>query len=153
MSQLFASGGQSIGVSALASFLPKKSQGSSPSEWTGWNSLQSKGLSRVFSNTKVTPNLIFTFTIIYIFFLHFPFLQSKNLIATIWSKKTVTERSVFSCIQTNTQTFGHFMDASILKVTQFCITSVGHVYIFLSWDYFRCPKEGVCCTKTILMTG
>ena len=90
---------------------------------------------------------------LHIFFLHFPFLQSKNLIATIWSKKTVTERSVFSCIQTNTQTFGHFMDASILKVTQFCITSVGHVYIFLSWDYFRCPKEGVCRTKTILMTG
>ena len=53
MSQLFAWGGQSIGVSALASFLPKKSQGWSPSEWTGWISLQSKGLSRVFSNTTV----------------------------------------------------------------------------------------------------
>ena len=50
-SQLFAQGGQSTGVSALASFLPKKSQGWSPSEWTGWISLQSKGLSRVFSNT------------------------------------------------------------------------------------------------------
>ena len=45
MSQLFTSGGQSIGVSALASFLPKKSQGWSPSEWTGWISQQSKGLS------------------------------------------------------------------------------------------------------------
>ena len=44
---------QSTGVSALASFLPKKSQGWSPSEWTGWISLQSKGLSRVFSNTTV----------------------------------------------------------------------------------------------------
>ena len=41
MSQLFAWGGQSTGVSALASFLPKKSQGLSPSEWTGWISLQS----------------------------------------------------------------------------------------------------------------
>ena len=49
MSQLFAWGGQSTGVSALASFLPKKSQGWSPSEWTGWMSLQSKGLPRVFS--------------------------------------------------------------------------------------------------------
>ena len=49
MSQLFTWGGQSTGVSALASFLPKKSQGWSPSEWTGWISLQSKGLSRVFS--------------------------------------------------------------------------------------------------------
>ena len=53
MSQLFPWGGQSAGVSALASFLPKKSQGWSPSEWTGWISLQSKGLSRVFSNTTV----------------------------------------------------------------------------------------------------
>ena len=52
MSQLFSWGGQSIGVSALASVLPKKSQGWSPSEWTCWISLQSKGLSRVFSNTK-----------------------------------------------------------------------------------------------------
>ena len=53
MSQLFAWGGQSTGVSALASFLPKKSQGWSPTEWIGWISLQSKGLSRVFSNTTV----------------------------------------------------------------------------------------------------
>ena len=53
MSQHFAWGGQSTGVLALASFLPKKSQGWSPSEWTGWISLQSKGLSRVFSNTTV----------------------------------------------------------------------------------------------------
>ena len=48
-SQLFTWGGQSTGVSASASFLPKKSQGWSPSEWTAWISLQSKGLSRVFS--------------------------------------------------------------------------------------------------------
>ena len=53
MSQLFAWGGQSTGVSALASFLPNKSQGWPPSEWTGWISLQSKGLSKVFSNTTV----------------------------------------------------------------------------------------------------
>ena len=53
MSQLFAWRGQSTGVSALASFLPKKSQSWSPSEWTGWISLQSKGLSRVFSNYTV----------------------------------------------------------------------------------------------------
>ena len=53
MSQLFTWGGQSTGVSALASLLPKKSQGWSPLEWTDWISLQSKGLSRVFSNTTV----------------------------------------------------------------------------------------------------
>ena len=47
MSQLFAWGGQSTGVSALASVLPKNPQDWSPLEWTGWNSFQSKGLSRV----------------------------------------------------------------------------------------------------------
>ena len=52
MSQLFAWGGQSIGVSVLASVLPKNTQNWSPLEWTGWISLQSKGLSRVFSNTQ-----------------------------------------------------------------------------------------------------
>ena len=52
MNQLFAWGGQSTGVSALASFLPKKSQGWTPSGWTGWISLQSKGLSRVFRSEE-----------------------------------------------------------------------------------------------------
>ena len=59
MSQLFTWGGQSTGVSALALFLPKKSQGWSPSEWIGWISLQSKGLSRVFSNTTVQKHQFF----------------------------------------------------------------------------------------------
>ena len=59
MSQLFAWGGQSTGVSALASFLPKKSQGWSLSEGTGWISLQSKGFSRVFSNTIVQRHQFF----------------------------------------------------------------------------------------------
>ena len=52
-------GGQSTGVSALASFLPKNIQDWSPSEWTGWISLQSKGLSRVFSNTTVQKHQFF----------------------------------------------------------------------------------------------
>ena len=59
MSQLFAWGGQSTGVLALASFLPKKSQGWSPLEWTGWISLQSMGLSRVFSNTTAQKHQFF----------------------------------------------------------------------------------------------
>ena len=59
MSQLFAWGGQSTGVSALASIFPKKSQGWSPSEWTGWISLKSKGLSRVFSNITVQKHQFF----------------------------------------------------------------------------------------------
>ena len=52
VSQLFSWGGQSTGVSAFASFLPKDNQDWSPLEWTGWISLKSKGLSRVFSNTQ-----------------------------------------------------------------------------------------------------
>ena len=52
-SQLFTSGGQSIGVSASTSVLPMNIQDWSPLGWTGWISLQSKGLSRVFSNTTV----------------------------------------------------------------------------------------------------
>ena len=63
MSWLFAWGGQSTGVSALASFLP--------SEWTGWISLQSKGLSRVFSNTTVQKHQFFALS-----FLHSPTLAS-----------------------------------------------------------------------------
>ena len=59
MSQHFAWGGQSTGLSALASFLPKKSQGWPPSEWTGWISLQSKGLSSVFSSTTVQKHQFF----------------------------------------------------------------------------------------------
>ena len=59
MSQLFTWGGQSAGVSALASFLPKNTRDWSPLEWTGWISLQSKGLSRVFSNTTVQKHQLF----------------------------------------------------------------------------------------------
>ena len=60
VSQLFAWGGQSTRVSALTSCFPKKSQGWSPSEWIGWISLQSKGLSRVFSNTTVQKHQFFS---------------------------------------------------------------------------------------------
>ena len=64
MSQLFTGGSQSTGASALASFLPKKSQGWS-SEWTGWISLQSKGLSRVFSNTTVQKHHFLELSFLY----------------------------------------------------------------------------------------
>ena len=73
MSQLFAWGRQSIGVSASASVLPKNTQDWSPIEWTGWISLQSKGLSRVFSNTTVQK---------YQFFDAQPSLQSNSHIHT-----------------------------------------------------------------------
>ena len=60
ISHLFAWGSQSIGVSSLASVLPENTQDWSPLEWTGWISLQSKGLSRVFSNTTVQKHQFFS---------------------------------------------------------------------------------------------
>ena len=60
VTQLFAWGGQSIGVSASASVLPVNTQDWSPLRWTGWISLQSKGLSRVFSNTMVQKHQFFS---------------------------------------------------------------------------------------------
>ena len=60
MSQLFAWGSQSTGVSALASVLPMSTQDWFPLEWTGWISLQSKGLSRVFSNTTLQKHQFFS---------------------------------------------------------------------------------------------
>ena len=59
MSHLFASGGQNIGVSASTSVLPMSTQDWSPLGWTGWISLQSKGFSRVFSNTTVQKHQFF----------------------------------------------------------------------------------------------
>ena len=60
MSQLFAWGCQSTGVSALASVLPMNTRDRSPLGWTGWISLQSKGLSRVFSNSTVRKHQFFS---------------------------------------------------------------------------------------------
>ena len=78
MSQLFTSGGQSIGVSASTSVLPMNTQDWSPLRWTGWISLQSKGLSRVFSNTTIFTSIytcictaIFCFPKVHIMPLHF----------------------------------------------------------------------------------
>ena len=60
MSQLFASGGQNIGISVSTPVLPMNTQDWSPLGWTGWISLQSKGLSRVFSNTTVQKHQFFS---------------------------------------------------------------------------------------------
>ena len=86
MCQLFAWGGQSIGVSALVSFLPKNSQGWSSSEWTGWTSLQSKGLSRVFSNTTVQKQSILWRSAFFIVQLSYPYVITRKTIPlTRWT--------------------------------------------------------------------
>ena len=71
ISQLFTSGSQSIGVSASTSFLPMNTQNWSPLEWTGWISLQSKGVSRIFSNTTVQKHQFFGTQLSFFFFLNF----------------------------------------------------------------------------------
>ena len=80
MSQLVTWGGQSTGVSALASFLPKKSQDWSPSEWTGWISLQSKGLLRLLQHhsSKVSIHLRSAFFMVQ---LSHPYVTTRKTIA------------------------------------------------------------------------
>ena len=81
MSQFFASGGQSIGVSASTSVLPMSIQNWFPLGWTGWISLQSKGLSRVFSNTTVQKHQFFSAQLIFIVQLSHPYMTTGKTIA------------------------------------------------------------------------
>ena len=83
MSQFFASGSQSIGVSALASVLPMNIQDWSPLEWTGWISLQSMRLSRVFSNTTVQKHQFSTFFIVQLSHPHMT--TGKTIALTRWN--------------------------------------------------------------------
>ena len=79
---------QSTGVSASVSFPPKKSQGWSPSEWTGWISLQSKGLSRVFSNTTVQKHQFFGLDcLILIFIIHASLAEIKCIFGSLNSTR------------------------------------------------------------------
>ena len=95
ISQLFASGGQSIGVSASASVLPMNTQDWFPLEWTGWISSQSKGLSRVFSNTTVQKHQFFDAQ-----FLYSPTLTS---IHDYWKNHSLDETDL--CWQSNVSAF------------------------------------------------
>ena len=86
MSQLFAWGGQSIGVSASASVLPMNTQDWSPLGWTGWISLQSKGLSRVFSSTTVQKHQFFGTHAFFTVQLSQPYMTTGKTIAlTRWT--------------------------------------------------------------------
>ena len=81
MSQLFASGGQSIGVSASTSVLPMNTQDWFPLGWTGWISLLSKGLSRVFSNTTAQKHQFFFHSAFFIVQLSHPYMTTGKTIA------------------------------------------------------------------------
>ena len=85
MSQLFAWGGQSIGVSASASVLPMNTQDWSPSGLTGWISLHSKGLSRVFSNNHSSKASIFQCSAFFTVQLSHPYITTgKSIALTRW---------------------------------------------------------------------
>ena len=81
MSQPFEWGSQSIGVSASASFLPMNTQDWSPLGWTGWISLQSKGLSRVFSNITVQKHHFFSSSAFFTVQLSHPYITTGKTIA------------------------------------------------------------------------
>ena len=86
MSQLFSWGGQSIGVSVSASVLPMNTQDWPPLTWTGWISLQSKGLSRVFSNTTVQKASIFRCSAFFTVQVSHPYMTTRKTIAlTRWT--------------------------------------------------------------------
>ena len=80
MSQIFASGGQSTGDSASTSVLPMNIQDWSPLGWSGWISLQSKGLSRVFSNTSSKAS-VFQHSAFFIVQLSHPYMTTRKTIA------------------------------------------------------------------------
>ena len=83
MSQFFASGGQSIGASASASVLPTNTQDWLPLGWTGWISLQSKGLSRVFSNTTVQKHQFFNCSAFFTVHLSDPYITTGKITVLI----------------------------------------------------------------------
>ena len=86
MSHLFSSGGQSIGVSASTSVPPMNIQDWFPLGWTGWISLQSKGLSRVFSNTTVRKHQFFSAQLFFTVQLSHPYMTAGKTIAlTRWT--------------------------------------------------------------------
>ena len=85
MSQFFTSGGESTGVSAAASVLPMNIQDWFPLGWSGWISLQSKGLSRVFSNTTVQKHQFFGSTFFMVQLSHPYMITEKTIALTRWT--------------------------------------------------------------------
>ena len=93
MSQLLASGGQSIGVSASASVLPMNIQDRSPLGWTGWISLQSKGLWRIFSNTTSKASVLWCSAFFMVQLSH-PYITSGKTMA--FTRKTFVGKVIIS---------------------------------------------------------
>ena len=104
-SQLFTWGGQSIGVSASTSDLLKKTQDSSPLGWTGWNSLQSKGLSRIFSNHSSKASILQR-SAFFIVQLSHPYMTTGNTVAlTRWNFVAKVMSLLFNMLSRLVKTF------------------------------------------------
>ena len=121
MSQLFASGGQSIRVSASTLVPPMNTQDRSPLGWTCWISLQSKGLSRVFSNTTVQKHQFFGAQLSLIVQLSHPYMTTGKTIAlTRWTFVGKVMSLLFKMLSrlviTYKQTYPYSLEESNLKI-------------------------------------
>ena len=155
MSQFFASGGQRIGVSASASVLPII-QDWSPLGWTGWISLQSKGLSRVLSNTTVQKHQFFgaqlslwSNSYILTWLLGKPYSPSEVLFLLVrikFSNSRLLTSPVFlrsrNCCQSSSRVF---------DIIGYFIYLIGYFNIHIPWLNLRCRvKKSWVCNQLIL---
>ena len=134
MSQFFTSGGQRIGVSASASALPMNTQDWSPLGWTGWISLQSKGLSRVFSNTTFEKHRL-SYTVTNLYFICV-YIYTHVYVCTYSHRYFPLMAIWLSCNYLLTvHSPPHWFRTFSLACTQFCSVCVS--------TYVCCP---VCCS-------
>ena len=141
MSQLFASGGQSIGVSASTSVLPMNTQDWSPLGWTDWISLQSRGLTRVFSNTTVQRHQFFfrkrilLHSAFFVVQLSHPYMTTGKTTALTWQTFVDEVLSLlFNMLSRLVITF--------LPRSKFSSVSVG-------WQGSGVPGKDECCSQSL----
>ena len=148
MSQLFALGGQSIRASASAPVLPMNTQDWSPLGWTAWTSLQSKGLSRVFSNTTVQIISSLVLSFLYSPTLHPYMTTGKTIALTRWTfvSKVISllfnilSRLVIAFIPRSKRLLISWLQSTsavILeppKIKSYAISIVSHLFAMKWWD-------------------
>ena len=130
MNQFFTSGGQSIGVSVSASVLPMNTQDWSPLEWTGWISLQSKGLSRVFSNTTVQKH---QFSAFFIAQLSQPYMTTGKSIA-------LTRRTIVSKVMSLLFNMLSRLVITFLQRSKRLLISLSNCITFFKWLFLSKPQ-------------
>ena len=142
VSQFFASGGQNIGASASASVLPMNIQCWFPLGWTGWISLQSKGLPRVSSNSTVQKHQFFGVSAVFMVQLsHLHMTTGKAIALTVWTFVGKVTSLLFNVSST---TWGHSKNGSSLQSRKDCISCWICVLIL---DF---PDSGIVGNKCLL---